>query len=178
MSYKIPLFKLNFNHLEKEALIKTLDSKWISTGPQCALLEENFSVKINSKHAISMSSCTSALHLAFKALNIGEDDEVICPSLTFVASTNAILYVGAKPIFCDVIGNEDLNIDPLEIEKLITPKTKAIIVVHFAGFPCKMAEITELASKHNLKVIEDACHGPFSEYNKKKIRHNWRYRLF
>lgn len=169
MEYNIPLFKLNFGEEEINAVTDTIRSKWISTGPKCEELENIFVNMFNVNYALSMSNCTDALHLACLLCDIKAGDEVICPSLTFAASVNCIKYVGAEPIFCDIIGPEDLNIDPLEIEKKITKKTKAIIVVHMAGFPAKMDEIMTIAKKHNLRVIEDACHGPLSEYKGKKL---------
>ena len=120
-------------------------------------------------HAISLSNCTDALHLACILCGIKPGDEVLCPSLTFVASVNCIKYVEATPVFCDIVSPEHINIDPDDIERKITPKTKAIIVVHMAGFPARMDEIMAVAQKHNLKVIEDACHGPLSEYKGKKL---------
>ncbi len=169
MSYKIPLFDLNFDQKEINAVAETITSNWISTGPKCGELEQIFIDNFRARYAISVSSCTSALHLALMAMNIGVDDEVICPSLTFVASANAIKYVGANPIFCDVVGYDNFNIDPDKIETLITKKTKAILVVHFAGFPCNMDAIKSLALKYNLKIIEDSCHGPLSEYKGEKL---------
>lgn len=169
MEYKIPLFKLNFDNKEEEAIINTIRSKWISTGPKCEEFENKFSRALNVKYAISLSNCTDALHLALKVLNVKDNDEVICPSLTFAATVNAIKYVNAKPIFCDVTSLHNINIDPEKIEKLITKNTKAIIVVHFAGFPVEMDKIINLSKKYNLKVIEDACHGPLSEYSGIKL---------
>jgi len=169
MSFTIPLFNLNFDEAEEKAVVDVLKSKWISTGPKCEELESIFIDMFGAKHAVSLSNCTDALHLACRVLDIGEGDEVICPSLTFAASVNCIRYVGATPVFCDVCGIHDMNINPAEIEKAVTPKTKAIIVVHFAGFPCDMDAIMQIARKHNLKVIEDACHGPLSEYKGKKL---------
>jgi len=169
MSYNIPLFDLNFGQEEIDAVSTTIKSKWISTGPKCEELEQQFIDKFKTKYAISVNSCTAALHLALASIDITTGDEVICPSLTFVASVNAIKYVGATPVFCDVIGYDNFNIDPQKIEKLITKKTKAIIVVHFAGFPCDMDAIMTLVSNYNLKVIEDACHGPLSEYRGGKL---------
>lgn len=169
MEYNIPLFKLNFDQREEEAVIDTLRSKWISTGPKCLELESLFSEMLNVKYAVSLTNCTDALHLAFKVLQIEEGDEVICPSLTFAATVNAIRYVGGVPVFCDVEGYDNLNISAKNIEKLITKRTKAIVVVHLAGFPCDMDGIMEIAKKYNLKVVEDACHGPLSEYNGKKL---------
>jgi len=169
MEYNIPLFKLNFDNQEEEAVVETIRSKWISTGPKCIELESLFQEMLLVKHAVSLSNCTDALHLAMRVLDIKENDEVICPSLTFAASVNSIKYVNAVPVFADVVSSENLNIDPESIESKITHKTKAIIVVHFAGFPCDMDSIMLIAQKYNLKVIEDSCHGPLSEYKGKKL---------
>lgn len=169
MEYKIPLFKLNFGNEEIEAVTETIRSKWISTGPKCEELEQLFVDMFKVNYAVSMSNCTDALHLACLLCNVKPGDEVLCPSLTFAASVNCIKYVGATPVFCDIVSSNHINIDPVEIEKKITSKTKAIIIVHMAGFPAKMDEIIAIAKKHNLKVIEDACHGPLSEYKGKKL---------
>lgn len=169
MEFQIPLFKLNFGQEEIDAVTETIISKWISTGPKCEELEQQFIEMFNVKYAVSVSNCTDALHLAMIVNKIGEGDEVICPSLTFAASVNCIRYVGATPVFCDIIGLDDMNISSKEIEKLITPKTKAIVVVHMAGFPADMEAIMSIAKKYDLKVIEDACHGPLSEYRGKKL---------
>lgn len=169
MAYKIPLFNLNFDGKEAQAAADTINSGWISTGPKCEELEKMFVDMFNVNYAVSISNCTDALHLCCLVSGVGPGDEVICPSLTFAASANCIRYAGATPVFCDIVGPEHINIDPKEIEKKITDKTKAILVVHMAGFPCKMDEIMAIAQKHNLKVIEDACHGPLSEYKGKKL---------
>ncbi len=169
MEYKIPLFKLNFGEEEIEAVNETIRSKWISTGPKCEELENLFVEMLNVNHAVSLSNCTDALHLACILCEIKPGDEVLCPSLTFAASVNCIKYVGATPVFCDIVSPDHINIDPDDIERKITPKTKAIIVVHMAGFPARMDEIMAIARKYKLKVIEDACHGPLSEYKGKKL---------
>lgn len=169
MAYKIPLFNLNFDGKEAQAAADTINSGWISTGPKCEELEKMFVDMFHVNYAVSISNCTDALHLCCLVGGVGPGDEVICPSLTFAASANCIRYAGATPVFCDIVGPEHINIDPKEIEKKITDKTKAILVVHMAGFPCKMDEIMAIAQKHNLKVIEDACHGPLSEYKGKKL---------
>lgn len=169
MGYKIPLFKLNFDEKEAQAAFDTINSGWISTGPKNEELEQMFIDMFHVKYAVSVTNCTGALHLACMLCGFGPGDEVLCPSLTFAASVNCIRYVGATPVFCDIVSREHLNIDPKEIEKKITSRTKAIVVVHMAGFPAKMDEIMALARKHNLKVIEDACHGPLSEYKGKKL---------
>ena len=169
MAYRIPLFNLNFDGKEAQAAYDTIQSGWISTGPKCEELEKMFVDMFHVNYAVSTSNCTDALHLCCLVSGIGPGDEVICPSLTFAASANCIRYAGATPVFCDIVGPEHINIDPKEIEKKITDKTKAILVVHMAGFPCRMDEIMTIAKKHNLKVIEDACHGPLSEYKGKKL---------
>lgn len=169
MEYKIPLFDLNFDNAEEEAVLKTLRSKWISSGPKTTEFENKFSIMLNVPHSVALSNCTVALHLALKLVGIKENDEVICPSLTFVATANAIWYVDAIPVFADIKSYDDLTIDPNDIESKITSRTKAIMIMHYGGFACDMEKIMEIADKHNLKLIEDACHGPLSEYNGKKL---------
>lgn len=169
MVYKIPLFDLNFDEQEERAVIETLRSKWISTGPKTAEFEALFAQMLHAEHALALSNCTVALHLAMKLLKLGPGDEVICPSLTFVATVNAIRYVDAIPVFADIKSYEDLTIDPDDIAKKITFRTKAIVVMHYGGFACDMDKIMDLAKKYDLKVIEDACHGPLSEYKGKKL---------
>lgn len=167
--YNIPLFSLNFDDSEENAVIETIKSKWISSGPQCTELERKFAELVGSKYALAVSNCTAALHLATIASGIGFGDEVIVPSLTFVATVNCVRYVGGIPVFCDIEGKDRTVIDPNKIESLITEKTKAIIPMHFAGFPCNMDAIMSIAKRYGLKVIEDACHGPLSEYKGKKV---------
>lgn len=169
MSYKIPLFDLNFDEKEGQAALETIQSKWISTGPKTAAFEEKFASMLGAKHAIALSNCTVSLHLALNLAGVQAGDEVICPSLTFVATVNSICYVDAIPVFADVTCYEDPTIDPEDIRRKITPKTKAIMVMHYGGFACNMEKIMQIAQEHNLKVIEDACHGPLSEYKGKKL---------
>ena len=169
MSYKIPLFDLNFDGAEEKAVTEVIRSKWISAGPQTRALEEKFAGMLGAGEAVALTNCTVSLHLAMTLAGIGPGDEVICPSLTFVATCNAIRYVGAVPVFADIAGTGDLTMDPSEVERKITPRTKAIMLMHFGGFPCDMDRIMALADEHGLKVIEDACHGPLSEYGGKKL---------
>ena len=167
--YKIPLFDLNFDEREKEAINKTLDSKWISTGPKCEEFEKLFSKKLSTPFSLTTSSCTASLHMALLALDIKKGDEILVPSLTFSATANVIKYIGAKPIFCDIVSNSNLTIDPNEIIMKITKKTKVIIVMHYAGFPCEMDNILSIAKKHKLFIVEDAAHAPLSEYKGQKL---------
>jgi dTDP-4-amino-4,6-dideoxygalactose transaminase len=169
MNYRIPLFDLNYGAEEIQALTDTIKDNWISIGPRCEKFEADFAAALHSPYALTVDNCTNALFMALMALDIGPGDEVLVPSLTFVATVNSVKYVGATPVFCDITSFQDLCISPKEIESKITPRTKAIMVMHYAGFPCDMDAIMAIARKHNLKVIEDACHGPLSEYKGKKL---------
>jgi dTDP-4-amino-4,6-dideoxygalactose transaminase len=167
--YQVPLFDLNYGREEEEAVVQTLQSRWISMGPKVAELEAAFAAALGAPHALAVTNCTAALHLAMLVMNIGPGDEVIVPSLTFVATVNAIRYVGATPVFADIAGPADLNLDPAGLEALITSRTRAIVVMHYGGFPCAMDEIGAIARRHQLLIVEDACHGPLSEYGGHKL---------
>jgi len=168
MNWKVPLFDLDIGKEEIEAISRVIDSKWISMGQVTREFEREFAQRHGAKHGIAVCNCTAALHLALKALGIGKGDEVICPSLTFVATANSILYTGATPVFADIVDKDNLNVSPYDIESKINEKTKVILVVHYAGFPCDMDRIMEIARKYNLFVIEDAAHAPGAEYYSKK----------
>ena len=169
MAYSIPLFDLNYDHEEEEAVLATLRSRWLSTGPRTVEFERLFAEALGVRHAVAVANCTCALHLALSIVGVQEGDEVIVPSMTFVATANAVRYVRATPVFCDIRGPHDLNIDPEQIESLITEKTRAILVMHYGGFPCDMGRVLDLARTHRLRVVEDACHGPLSEYSGRKL---------
>ncbi|HBO34658.1 MAG TPA: DegT/DnrJ/EryC1/StrS aminotransferase [Anaerolineaceae bacterium] len=160
MNWIIPLADLNYDQNEENAVVSVLRSKWLTMGSVTAQFEQDFAAMTGSPHCLSVSNATEALHLACVALGIGPGDEVIVPSLTFVATANAVLYTGAKVVFADVVSPNDLTISPASIESCITPHTKAIIVMHYAGYPCDMPAIMEIAQRHNLSVIEDAAHCP------------------
>ena len=167
---KVPLFDIDIGEEEETAVLDVLRSKWLSTGPRTAAFEEAFAAALAVPHAVAVANGTAALHLAMLALGgIGPGDEVVVPSLTFAATANAARYVGAKPVFADIRGGDDLNIDPGAIEAAITPRTKAICVMHYAGFPCDMDRIMAVAERHGLKVVEDACHGLLSEHAGRKL---------
>ncbi len=162
MHWKVPLFEPCFGPEELEAVQQPLRDQWITMGDVTLRLEKAFAKKCGVKHAIAVNNCTAALHLAVLAAGIKAGDEVICPTLTFVATANAIRYVDATPVFCEPIGPENLNIGASQAEGLITAKTRGIMVVHYAGFPVDMVAIQELATKHNLVIIEDCAHALFS----------------
>ncbi|SHJ02591.1 UDP-4-amino-4,6-dideoxy-N-acetyl-beta-L-altrosamine transaminase [Desulfofundulus thermosubterraneus] len=151
-----------------EAVTRVLRGDWLTTGPTLAEFEKQFAARVGARYAVAFSSGTAALHAACFAAGVGRGDEVITSPITFVASANCALYLGAKPVFAD-IDPRTYNIDPAEIEKKITPQTKAIIPVHFTGQPCDLDAIHALAEKHNLVVIEDACHALGAEYKGQPI---------
>jgi len=166
--WKIPLFDLNFDVREKNAVNRVLDRGWLTMGPENIEFESKFKEFCDAEFCLSVSSCTAALHLAIMACSIKPGDEVIVPSLTFVATANAIRYAGATPVFADVISAETPLIDPQSIKKVITPKTKALIIVHYAGYPCDMDEICKITKEYNLKLIEDCAHSPGASWRGKK----------
>jgi dTDP-4-amino-4,6-dideoxygalactose transaminase len=160
MDLRIPLSDLDYGEEEEAAVMDVLRSRWLTMGEVTQAFEKEFAAMLGVKYAFGVSNGTHALHLACLALGIGAGDEVIVPSLTFVATANAVLYTGAEVRFADVIGPEDLTISPESIEGQITPHTKAILVMHYGGYPCHMSEIMQIAHAHNLLVIEDAAHAP------------------
>lgn len=153
---------------EIDEIIDSLKSGWIGTGPKAHKFEEMFREYKGSKFAIAVNSCTAALHLAMLAIDMKDGDEVIVPTMTFAATANSVIHAGGTPVFADC-ERDTMNIDPVDIERKITPKTRAIIPVHFAGRPCNMDAIMQIAKKNNLKVIEDCAHAIESEYHGKKI---------
>ena len=149
-------------------VVDTLRSGWIGTGPKVGAFEEAFKQYVGAEHAIAVSSCTAALHLSMIVSGVGPGDEVITTPMTFCATANAIVHTGAKPVFVD-IDPQTMNIDPDQIEAAITPATKAIIPVHFAGRPCNMQAIGAIAERHGLMVIEDAAHAIESRTPEAKV---------
>ena len=145
------------------AVVEVLRSDWLTTGPKIAEFEEAFAAYVDSKYAVCFSSGTAALHAASFAAELGPGDEAITTPMTFCATANCVLYQGATPVFADVC-QDTLNIDPNEIQRRITKKTKAILPVDYAGHPADLDEILDLAERHGLVVIEDACHSLGAEY--------------
>lgn len=155
---------------EIKEIIATMKSGWLGTGPKVAEFEKSFAEYRSStaKHAAAVNSCTAALHISMIAAGIKPGDEVITTPLTFCATVNSIIHAGAMPVLADV-NPQTMNIDPVEIAKKITSKTRAVIPVHFAGLPCDMDPIMALAEKHKLKVIEDCAHAIETEYHGKSV---------
>jgi perosamine synthetase len=164
----VPIARPSFGRLEEEAVVEVLRSGWVSQGPRVAEFERQFAEYVGAEHAVAVSSCTTALHLALVAAGVNPGDEVICPSLSFIATANAIVYAGATPVFAD-IDRTTYNLDPASIEASITPRTKAILVVHQIGLPSPIDEIQAIASRHNLVVVEDAACAIGAEYQGERI---------
>ncbi|WBW99450.1 UDP-4-amino-4,6-dideoxy-N-acetyl-beta-L-altrosamine transaminase [Oceanirhabdus sp. W0125-5] len=164
LPYCLPLIEED----EINEVVDSLKSGWLSTGPKTREFEKQFADYVGAKYAIAMNSATAALHLALEAADVGPGDEVITTPMTFCASVNTIVHMGAIPVFVD-IDPKTHCIDPKKIEKKITPKTKAIVPVHYAGHSCDMDEIMRIAKKHNLFVSEDAAHAVYTKYKNKLI---------
>lgn len=164
----IPFFRPAIGDEEINEVVDSLRSGWLTTGPKVARLEEDFRSYVGSRHAIAVNSGTAAMHLALAAAGIGEGDEVITTPLTFASTVMVIHHQGATPVLADV-SIDDYNIDPAAIERCVTPRTRAIMPVHYAGQPCRMDEILSIASRHNLLVIEDAAHAIGASYRGRPV---------
>lgn len=167
----IPLAKPEMGDAEIALVAETIRSGWITQGPRVAAFEESFAAHVGAAHAVAVSNCTAALHLSILALGIGPGDEIILPSHSFIASANAVLHAGATPVFVDIRG-DTLNIDPSLIEAAVTPRTRAIMAVHQVGRPADMEEISMIAQKHGLRLIEDAACAVGSKYHGRRIGSN------
>lgn len=152
---------------EIDEVVDTMRSGWLGTGPKVARFESDFGVYKGSGHTVAVNSCTAALQLSLVSLGIGPGDEVITTPLTFCATVNAIIHAGAMPVLAD-IDPATMNIDPNDIRRKLSPKTKAVLPVHFAGRPCDMDALVSLAEEHGLKMVEDCAHAIETEYRGKK----------
>jgi dTDP-4-amino-4,6-dideoxygalactose transaminase len=159
----LPFHRASIEEDEISAVVEVLQSGWLTTGPRVKEFEEKFGRYVGATHALAVNSCTSALHLALAAIGISEGDEVIVPTMTFAASGEVVLYLKARPVLVDCeVGS--YHVGPEQIERAISSRTRAILPVHYAGYPCDMDPILEIARKHDLKVIEDAAHALPSSY--------------
>lgn len=168
--WKVQLFKLNYDERESKAVKDVVASGWITMGEKTKEFEKRFSKEIvDNASCVAVSSCTAALHIALLSLDLQPEDEVIIPALTFVADMNVVKMVGAKPVLADCESLDDWNVSAKSIEKVITPKTKAVIIVHFAGYPCDMDEIVALCEEKNITLIEDCAHAPGAKYKGRAV---------
>ena len=158
MNWRVPLSDIDFGPEEEEAVLQVVRSRWLTMGAVTQKFEQEFAEYSGARHAIAVTNATAALHLACLAAGLGPGDEAILPSLTFVATANAVRYTGAKPVFADISSEADLNVSPEAIEACRTPRTRAILVVHYGGYACDMPAILAIAGRQGLAVIEDAAH--------------------
>jgi len=164
----LPFCQPDISEEEIAEVVDTIRSGWLTTGPKTRLFEERFRDYVGSKHAVAVSSCTAGLHLMLMAAGIGEGDDVITTPLTFCATVNTILLQRATPVLADIC-LDDYNIDPEQVEAKVTPRTKAIMAVHYGGQPCRMDELAAIARRHNLLLFEDAAHASGAAYRGKMI---------
>jgi dTDP-4-amino-4,6-dideoxygalactose transaminase len=158
--WTVPLADVVVDDELAEAALTTFRSGWWSMGPRVEQFESEFASFCGASRAIAVASGTAALHLALLAVGCGPGDEVVVPSLNFVAAANAIVHTGAEPVFCDILGPEEPNLDPADVEAACTSRTKAIVALHYAGYPCDMDAVGALARDRGLAVVEDAAHAP------------------
>jgi dTDP-4-amino-4,6-dideoxygalactose transaminase len=164
-AWSVPLSDLAVDEEILGALRNAAASGWWSTGPRVAEFERAFARFVGAEHAVAVASGTAALHLAVLASGCGPGDEVVLPSLNFVAAASVIRHARATPVFCDVVGERDLNVDPRDLAAAVGPRTRAIVALHYGGFPCDMEALLEVAARRELIVIEDAAHAPGALYH-------------
>lgn len=157
-SRRIPLSDLSYDAAEEQAVLEVVRSRWLSSGPQVQAFEKEFASYLGCETAFAVASATAALHMAFVVLDIGKGDEVIQPAINFVAAANMTVAAGATPVFGDITSLNEPVLDAASVERLITPRTKAVVVMYYGGYFGRTAEIAALCRKHNLLFIEDACH--------------------
>lgn len=156
----IPVFDVRIEDEDVAAVVEVLRSGWLSMGPKTEEFEAEFAEHLGSEHVVALSSCTSALHLACIVAGVEPGDEVIVPSMTFVATANAVRYCGARPVFADLVSGTDFGMDPEHVESLITERTRAMIPVHYAGYSVEIERLAELCERTGVVLIEDAAHAP------------------
>jgi len=164
----LPFHVPDLGHEEERSVVETLRSGWLTTGPKVKKFEERFAAAVGAKHAVAVNSGTAALHLALEAAGVKAGDEVVVPTMTFAATAEVVLYLGAKPVLADC-RPDTLNLDPDSFAKAVTRRTKAVIPVHFGGLPCEMDRILRIARRSKLAVIEDAAHTFPASYRGKPV---------
>jgi dTDP-4-amino-4,6-dideoxygalactose transaminase len=157
---RVPLFDLALDDEDVAAVADVLRSGWLTMGPRTAEFEAVFAERLGVPHAVALSSATAALHLAYRAAGVGPGDEVIVPAITFVATAAGARYCGAEPVMADVLGDHDFGLDPADVEARITPRTRAVCVVHYAGYPAAVEALRDLCAARGIALIEDSAHAP------------------
>jgi dTDP-4-amino-4,6-dideoxygalactose transaminase len=163
------LSDLDYGVEERQAVLDVLESKWLTMGARTQAFEAAFAAEIGTRHGIACANGTDGLMLALAALGIGPGDEVIQPAVNFVASANVTVRLGARPVFADIVGLAEPTIDPAELERLATPATRAVVVMHYGGAGCRMESIAEFCRARGLALVEDACHGVGGSWGGRKL---------
>ena len=164
-AWRIPLSDLDLGGDEEAAVLRVIASGWLTAGEEVRAFEREFARLCGVGDAVALSSCTAALHLACLALGVGPGVEVVIPTLTFVATANAVCLAGGRPVFADSIGAEDLTIDPADVERRVTPATRGVVCMHYGGHACDLTGLLDVCERHGLFLIEDAAHAPGGEWN-------------
>lgn len=164
----LKLHQADMGAAEEQALVEALRSGWLTRGPRTQRFEQEFAHRVGAPHTLGTNSCTAALHLSLATAGIGPGDEVIVPALTFAASANVVVHCGATPVFADVLPDTH-TIDPEHVARLISPRTRAMIVVHFAGIPAQLDALDRLADQHGLFIVEDCAHAIEAEYHERPV---------
>jgi len=167
--WRIPLSDVDLDEREEEAVVRVVRSGWLTAGAEVRGFEQEFAQFVEAPDAVAVSNCTAALHLACLALGAGPGVEVIVPSLTFVATANAVAVTGGRVVFADCTSPADLTMDASGVERLITPATTGIICMHYGGHPCEMDGLLELCRRHDLFLIEDAAHAPGGRWRERRL---------
>lgn len=158
--WRIPLADIDLDDQEIEAVLRVIRSRWLTMGQCTSEFERRFGEYHAVAHGVAVSSGTAALHLAYVAIGVGPGDEVVMPALTFVATANAAVACGARPVFADIVDSREPTVDPAHVDALITPRTRAIAVVHYGGYPGRVVELAELARRRGIALVEDCAHAP------------------
>ncbi len=167
MQWKVTLSDVSFDEQEEKSVLEVMRSKWLSMGEKTQLFEKAFAQFTGAKYAFVVSNCTAALHLAHHAMGAKAGDEIILPSMTFVATANTVLNTGATPVFADIDSLDCWHISAKTFESLVTPKTVGVVVMHYGGYPVNMTDIVNLCKKRNLYLIEDCAHSPGAYFDNK-----------
>ena len=160
VDWRVPLSDVIVDDELADAALRVVRSGWWSMGPRVEEFEREFATFCGARHALAVANGTAALHLALLAIGLEPEDEVVVPSLNFVAAANAIVHSGGAPVFCDIVGADEPNPDPRDIDAIVSSRTKAILALHYGGFPCDMDAIAAIAERHGLTIVEDAAHAP------------------
>lgn len=165
---EVPYFLPDIGAEEIDEVAETIRSGWLTTGPRAVRFERDFAEYVGARHALALNSATAALRLAVDAAGVAPGDEVLVPTMTFAATANVVVHAGARPVLVDCLP-DTLDIDPERVEAALTPRTRAILPVHFAGHPCEMDALHEIAERHGLAVIEDAAHAVPARYRGRQV---------